>query len=94
MLMIPFSLVLFQNALLALAGLAYSHSSFVIQHIMGALTSKTRMGSSGALPRQIPNTFMRVAVIMGIVQKNAKSLSEYLKVGLDSENDKYNALQN
>ena len=92
MLMIPFSLVLFQNALLARAGLAYSHSSFVIQHIMGALTSKNPMGSSGALPRQIPNTFMRVAVIMGIAQKNAKSLTEYLRVGLNSENEKYNAL--
>ena len=88
--MTPFSLVLFQNALRPQAGLAYSRSSFVIQHIMGALTTKTPMGSSGALPRQIPNTSMRVAVIMGIAQKNAKSLTEYL--GLNSENDKYNAL--
>ena len=60
---------------------------------MGALTSKNPMGSSGALPRQIPNIFMMVPVaIMGIAQKNAKSLTEYLRVGLNSENEKYNAL--
>ena len=51
---------------------------------MGALTSKNPMGSSGALPRQIPNTFMTVPVaIMDIAQRNVKSQTEYiLKVGL------------